>query len=153
MCNSNLETQKCTKCKVNQPLNRFTEGRTQCNLCLETKRRYRETHREEINEKAKQYYSNNKDYRLEYQKQYREQRIECKICKVMISRNKKSEHEKTKTHIHNLRNLDNPKLTYKQMHQQKQKDKDYNEKQKIVEHQQVIEYLNNTFPAYPEEEF
>ena len=68
-----------------------------------------------------------------------------------MRRNKKSEHEKTKTHVHNLNNPDNPKLTYKQMHEQKQKNKVDNETQKTIAHQQVIDYLNDDLPSYPEE--
>ena len=88
---------------------------------------------------------------MNYQKQYGEQIFECKICNVVMRRNKKSEHEKTKTHVHNLNNSDNPKLTYKQMHEQKQKNKVDNETQKTIAHQQVIDYLNDDLPSYPEE--
>ena len=40
----------------------------------------------------------------------------------MILKTHKTEHETTKTHIHNLNDPDNPKLTYKQMHEKKQQD-------------------------------
>ena len=145
------EVKKCSKCKVLQPLNRYAEGRTQCNVCLEIKRRYREKHRQELRDKQKEYYSQNKEERAEYGKQYRQQYIECNVCRVMIKQCRKTEHERTKTHIHNLNNPDNPKLTYKQMHDKKQKDKEDNENKERIRHQQTIEYLNENCPSYPEE--
>ena len=121
MAEEKTEVKKCSKCKVLQLLNRYAEGRTQCNVCLEIKRRYREKHRQELRDKQKQYYSQNKAERAEYGKQYRQQYIECNVCKVMIKQCRKTEHERTKTHIHILKNPDNPKLTYKQMHDKNKK--------------------------------
>ena len=69
----------------------------------------------------------------------------------MIKQCRKTEHERTKTHIHNLNNPDNPKLTYKQIHEQKQKDKEDNEIKERIRHKQAIEYLNEYFPSYLEE--
>ena len=151
MSEEKTEVKKCSKCKVLQPMNRYVEGRTQCNVCLEIKRKYREKHRQELRDKQKEYYSQNKAERAEYGKQYRQQYIECAVCKVMIKQFRKTEHERTKTHIHNLNNPDNPKLTYKQIHDKKQKDKEDNENKERIRHQQTIEYLNENFPSYPEE--
>ena len=145
------EMKQCSKCKVFQPMSRYLEGRTQCNVCLENKRRYREKHRQELRDKQKEYYIQNKEERVEYNKVYRQQYIECSACKVMIKRCKKSEHERTKTHIHNLTNPNNPKLTYKQIHEKKQQEKKENEIKDRIRHQQTIAYLNDTFPTFPEE--
>ncbi len=67
-------------------------------------------------------------------------------------------HEQTKTHIHNLNNPDNPKLTYKQQHEQKQKQQEQQQKQleeekqaRRKDHQKTIDYLNENFPSYPAE--
>ena len=59
----------------------------------------------------------------------------------MIKKHRQTEHERTKTHIHNLNNPDNPKMTYKQDNEIKER----------IRHQQTIEYLNEKFPSYPEE--
>ena len=56
------DKKQCSKCKVFQLLEKFNEGRKQCNVCLESKRRYREAHKEQIQEKAKVYYEQNKEY-------------------------------------------------------------------------------------------
>ena len=55
------EKKQCTKCKVFRWTNQYKEGRTQCNKCLEQKQQYREKHCEELKEKTKWYYENNKD--------------------------------------------------------------------------------------------
>ena len=55
------DKKQCSKCKVFQLLQKFNEGRTQCNVCLENKRRYREAHKEQLQQKSKNYYENNKE--------------------------------------------------------------------------------------------
>ena len=69
----NSDKKQCSKCKAFQPLDRFKEDRKQCNICLESKRRYREKHREELQQKAKEYYQQNKDKVKERTKTYKEQ--------------------------------------------------------------------------------
>jgi len=149
------EKKQCPKCKGLQPLKRYTQGRIQCNVCLEQKQRYREKHREELRDKAKAYYEQNREQKHEYQKQYRTQMDECSVCHVSIQRGKMTRHEQSKTHLHNLNHPDNHKLTYRQQHEQKQKQKQEKEQQEKEqhrkEHKQTIAYLNETFPSYPSE--
>ena len=80
------DNKQCSKCKVFQLLEKFNDGRKQCNVRLESKRRYREAHKEQIQQKSKEYCENNeqivekkmtyrennKDTILEKNKNYRE---------------------------------------------------------------------------------
>ena len=153
-----LEKQQCSKCKVFRTPIGFSDGRTQCNLCLESKRAYREKNRETLREKAREYYHLNKEKKLEYNKHYQHQMVECSTCQVWIQKRKMKTHEQTKTHLHNLINPDNPKLTYKQQHEEKLKQQEQHQKQveavkqaRRQEHQKTIDYLNENFPTYPYE--
>ena len=138
------DNQYCPMCKKQKMKSDFNEGRTQCKICLEYKRRYRENHKEELRQKSKEHYEQNREKILEKLTE----KVECPICKIEIRRNKMKSHEQTKRHIHNLNNPNNPKQTLKQ-----QQDKEKEEQEHIhrIQHQQVIEYLNNNFPSYPEE--
>ena len=61
-----METVKvCSKCKKSKTLDNYKPERQLCNQCLEEKALYREKHREQLREKAKEYYTNNKDIVLE----------------------------------------------------------------------------------------
>ena len=149
------EKKQCSKCKTFQPLDGYNDGRTQCNMCLGNKRRYREKHHEELREKAKEYYRINKGRKQEYQRQYCQQVIECSTCKVMIQKCKVKRHEQSGTHLHNLNNPDNLKLSYKQQHEEKLKQQEQQQKQlkeeRRKEHEKIITYLNENFPSYPAE--
>ena len=59
---------------------------------LEEKKNYRENNKEEINEKSKKYYQDNKDKILERLKG----KIECPICKSLITKRHLSRHQKSK---------------------------------------------------------
>lgn len=132
------------KWKVLQPLERFTEGKTQCEVCRKNKQTYREKHREILREK------------LEINKEYSKQMTECSACKVMIQKCKMKRHEQTGTHLHNLNHPNNLKLTYKQQHEQKQKQQEQQQKQleeekeaRRKDHQKTVAYLNENLPTYP----
>ena len=147
---------QCPKCKVFQPLDRYTDGRIQCNICLESKRKYRENHREQLRQKACEYYEANKEKKKAYVKEYRQQMVECSVCKVMIQKCRMTIHEQTKTHLHNLNHPDSPKLTYKQQHEQKLKQQEEEKQERrmthYLKHQETIAYLNENFPSYLNED-
>ena len=111
----NQECKQCSKCKKSKTLDNYRPDRKLCNQCLEEKARYRENHREELREKAKEYYQNHKDKakeynertkeeRKEYKKEYRTRTIECPYCLMTIRLNHKSDHDKTKRHQENITN-------------------------------------------------
>ena len=113
MENMNQECRQCSKCKKSKTLDNYRPDRQLCNQCLEEKARYRENHREELREKAKEYYQDNKDKKKEYnertrerrlekKKEYRTRTIECPYCFKTINLNNKSSHDKTKKHQTNL---------------------------------------------------
>ena len=107
------DKKQCSKCKVFQPLERFKEERKQCNLCLESKQRYRENHKETLSQKAKEYYENNKEnikqHKQEYSKEYNLRKNECQYCRCMVSLSQKARHERTNKHINNVKNPKPPK--------------------------------------------
>ena len=142
-----VENKQCSRCRKIKQINEYENNRRQCNDCINTRREYYKNNKDKHREWDRKHYQSH----IEQEKAYRALRIECPACKVMILKYKKSEHDRTKTHIHNLNNPDNPKLTYKQMHDKKQKDKEDNEIKEIIRHKQTIEYLNENFPSYPEE--
>ena len=101
------------------------------------KQHYRENHREELRQKERERYEQYKGQKLEKQKE----KAECPICKIDISRNKMSRHKRTQRHKKHL-NKPDPK----QIEQQKKTD----EEMKRIKHQEIIDYLNATFPSYPD---
>ena len=103
------DKKQCSKCKVFQLLEKFNEGRKQCNVCLENKLRYREAHKEQIQQKAKVYYEQNKEHRQAYRKEYIQRKIECQYCRCMVSPQHKAKHERTNKHINNVKNPKPPK--------------------------------------------
>ena len=142
-----VENKQCSRCRKIKQINEYENNRRQCNECINKRREYYTNNKDKHREWDRKHYQSH----IEQEKAYRALRIECPACKVMILRNHKTEHERTKTHIHNLNNPDNPKLTYKQMHEQKQQNKEDNEIKERIRHQQAIEYLNENFPSYLEE--
>ena len=103
------DKKQCSKCKVFQLLEKFNEGRKQCNVCLENKLRYREAHKEQIQQKAKEYYEQNKEHKQAYRKEYNQRKIECQYCRCMVSPQHKAKHERTNKHINNVKNPKPPK--------------------------------------------
>ena len=66
----------------------------------------------------------------------------------MILKYKRSDHEKTKRHIYNHNNPNNPKQTPKQAKQQQDKEKEKERHRHCIEHQKVIDNLNDVFPSF-----
>ena len=128
---------KCSKCKNTQPLDNFDNGKALCQKCSEYKQRYRESHREELRQKQRERYEQCKGQKLEKQKE----KVECPMCKIDISRSKMSRRERTQRHKNNF-NKPDPK----QIEQQKKTD----EEMKRMKQQETIDYLNATFPSYPD---
>ena len=125
------------KCKNTQPLDNFDNGKALCQKYSEYKQQYRENHREELRQKQRERYKQYKGQKLEKQKE----KVACPICKIDISRNKMLRHERTQRHKNNL-NKPDPK----QIEQQKKTD----EELKRMKQQETIDYLNATFPSYPD---
>ena len=92
-CQINIQ---CSKCKVFQPVSRYSQGRKQCNLCLASKQRYREKHKEEIKEKQKEYY--------ERHKEEINVKVECIICKCFVNKQVLRRHNQTQKHLNKLWN-------------------------------------------------
>ena len=88
---------QCPECNVFQFVSRYSRGRKLCDLCLATKQRYREKHKEEIKEKQKEYY--------ERHKEEINAKVECKICKCFFNKQVLQRHNKTKKHLNNLWNM------------------------------------------------
>ena len=126
---------KCSKCRTVKPLENFDDGKALCQKCSEYKQRYRENHREELRQKAKEHYEQYKGQKLEKQKE----KVECPICKIDISRNKMSRHERTQRHKNNLNNTNT-----KRIEQPVLSDKE----KKRINHQKNIDYLNDIFPSF-----
>ena len=75
--NHDENKQKCSKCKQYRDLDWFKPERKQCNQCLETKKRYREKHKEQISNYSKTYYNQRKGRSGETQrrKEHKEQKL------------------------------------------------------------------------------
>ena len=61
----------CSRCMQSKNQTEFSEGRKQCDKCIEYKKQYRDKNREEINMKAKEFYEKNKEKQLERVKEYK----------------------------------------------------------------------------------
>ena len=123
------DKKQCSKCKVLRIVDDFKEGRKQCNVCLENKRRYREHHKEELKVKAQEYREKNR----EEINTKRNEKTECLICKCMIRKYTMNRHEQSEKHQTNLQNTQQEKT---------------NTENKELTHQQVIDNLNDTFPSF-----
>ena len=84
------ETKQCSKCKVFRTMDGFKEGRKQCNVCLESKRRHRERHKEEISIKYKEYYDSNREKLNE--------KADCPLCKCYVKASAMKRHEQSMKH-------------------------------------------------------
>ena len=100
---------QCSKCKVWKYANDFREGRLQCNVCLDGKKRYREKHHEEIKQYKHEYYENNKEQISEYNMNYHKNipKIECSVCKCLVGKHAVKQHEQTIVHQRKMRWLSN----------------------------------------------
>lgn len=87
---------QCTKCKVLRGFNDFKDGRLQCNVCLDAKKRYREKHREEIKHKRQEYYQSNKEQFSQYYKNI--PKVECPLCTCLVGMYAMKQHEQTIKH-------------------------------------------------------
>lgn len=96
---------QCSKCKVWRCASGFREGNLQCNVCLESKKRYREKYREKLAQKNQEYYQNNKEKISEYYKNYRKNipKIECPLCKCLVGKYAMKQHEQTIVHQRKMR--------------------------------------------------
>ena len=52
---------KCSKCRRLKDSIEFSEGRKQCDKCIEYQKQYREQNRERLRLEAKEHYQNNKE--------------------------------------------------------------------------------------------
>ena len=134
---SENQDKNCSKCKKTQTLENFANGKALCKKCCEYKQHCRENHREELRHKERERYEQYKGQTLEKQKE----KVECPICKIDISRNNMLRHERAQRHKKHLNKPDS-----KQIEQQKK----IEEEMKRIKHQEIIDYLNATFPSYPD---
>ena len=105
------ELKQCGVCrkvdlKTSFSQNKKGEFYNTCKECLEKKGKYRETHRQEIREQAKEYYRNNIEKKQENNRKYyyenREELLEkqtekreCKKCGAMICKVVMKRHQRT----------------------------------------------------------
>ena len=122
------DKRQCSKCKVLRIVDDFKEGRKQCNVCLDNKRRYREKHKEELSNNNKEYHEKNR----EELNTKRNEKTECLICKCMVRKYTMNRHNQSMKRQTNLQNT-----------QQKQTN---TENKELLTHQEIIDNLNDTFP-------
>ena len=72
----------------------FTPDCNECNKHLNTRWRYRQSHKEQINEYNKKYYQQNKE---QIQKLNKE-KIECTYCKCLVGKYKIKIHNQSNKH-------------------------------------------------------
>ena len=63
---------------------------------------YRESHKEEIAKRKKQYNEDNKEKIQAWKKEYMKLIYKCPVCNYDVKLYKKSQHEKSKTHLNNV---------------------------------------------------
>ena len=117
---------KCSTCRTVKPLEKFDEGKALCQKCSDYKQRYRENHREELRQKAKEHYEHYKGQKFEKQKE----QVECPICKIDMSRYKMLRHKRTQPHKTTLNKNNNNKQIEQPVLSDKEK--------KIIKHQETI---------------
>ena len=139
-----METKPCTRCNKEQSLKEYANNRKQCNECINKRHEYYNNNKDKHKKWDRRHYEKHQ----ENEKAYRAVQIECPICRIMIRKYKKTNHEKTKRHLHNLTNPDNLKLTNKQKEQQQQTEKEKHKDKERQRHQQTIDYLNSNFPFF-----
>ena len=76
--------------------NEFREGRLHRNVCLDSKKRYREKHKEEIKQKNEEYRQNNEEQISQYHKNI--PKVECPLCKCLVGKYAMKQHEQTIIH-------------------------------------------------------
>ena len=102
---SNFEQKQCSKCKQFRNVDYFIEGNKQCQICLDAKWRYRQKHKDEISEKYKTYYMNNKEDLLNRNKEKREILELCVVCNRNIKKYDIKRHVHSKKHTELMEKL------------------------------------------------
>jgi len=78
--------QRCSRCKVIQPIDAFTKNQHQCKECrYHTCHTYYLKNTEEISERCKSYYENNKERYLALSKEWKKRNIEKVRAMVRIN--------------------------------------------------------------------
>ena len=144
-----MTTKQCSRCKKVKDNNEFENDKKQCNECINKRREYYNNNKDKFQEWDKTHYQNNSEKILERGREYKKLEYECIVCQQIVKTCKKVEHERTKKHLHNINNPDTPKLFKKQRDKQHEKEKETKKENNIIEHQKVIQHLNDIFPSYP----
>ena len=117
-----VEKKQCSRCKKMKENNEFENDRRQCNECINKRREYYNNNKDKFHEWYQTRYQNHCEKILEVNNEYKKQEYECIVCQQIVKTYKKSEHERTKKHLHNINNPDNPKLFKKQRDKQLEKE-------------------------------
>ena len=107
-----MENKFCRYCVKTLPIDNFDEGFKTCKKCLEYKRANRDKHRDKVNEKQRNRYGEDEEYRKhkqEYNKTFQSKIISCSVCNKSMSQQYYYEHIKTQKHKHNLEMNDGDK--------------------------------------------
>ena len=100
------ETEYCSKCQLNRPIEAFESGYITCTRCRAKEKRRYDRKRDVILEQKKEYREREKEHISEYNKEYFQSAkdivITCPVCNYDIKKYKKSQHEKSKFHQDNL---------------------------------------------------
>ena len=93
--NDDENEQRCSKCKQYRDLDWFKPGRTQCNQCLEAKKRYREKHKEQLSNYFKAYYQEHKE---EIKAKIKNLYTDCFYCKCPVHEYRMKQHINSNKH-------------------------------------------------------
>jgi len=89
---------KCVRChmkyinddgniKTDFGYNRLNERYKQCYKCRCQTAEYRQAHRDELKEKSKTYYNNDKEHLINMKTQYNQENVVCDVCNKSLTRN------------------------------------------------------------------
>ena len=104
------DKKQCSKCKVFQPLNYYSDECKQCKNCLEAKQRYREKNRDNLGQYAIQYHQRRKEQTTEEKKDTNELKTECPVCGSIINKYQVKRHEESIKHQTKLKGKEKPKV-------------------------------------------
>ena len=99
-----VETKKCSKCSKVRNIDDFYKS--QCLRCYNYQRKYDAEHKEDKQQKSKEYKEKNKEFINQKQRERNHERRFCEYCKWEVLKHTRSKHCKSLNHLLNIKMIE-----------------------------------------------
>ena len=95
--------ENCSKCGASWLLEMYNPECIQCSKCANPRWRYRQCNKTKTSEYNKTYYLAHKQELKEGKKKYKNEYIECSVCKCSVHKHRQQQHNETLKHKLNMK--------------------------------------------------